>query len=105
VLTLSEVEQIIQSNDAVMLYFSGANCGVCKVLHPKIEKAFSQYYPLIKQIKIDVEQYPQIAGQFGVFALPTIVIYFDGKEFNRKSRNISVDGLLSEIKRPYELFF
>jgi len=104
-MNIEELNNIIKIKPAVMVYFSGAYCGVCKVLHPKIIKAMKKYYPLIEQINLEVEQYPEIAGQFNVFALPTIIIYFDGKEINRKSRNISINGFISELKRPYGLFF
>lgn len=99
------LDNLIKTKPALMVYFSGANCSVCKSLHPKITSAFKKHYPLIEQLTIEVEQYPKIAGQFNVFTLPTIIIYFDGAEINRKSRNLSVDGLLSEIQRPYGLFF
>ncbi len=104
-MTLENIEEKIKTTPAIMLYFSGASCNVCKVLHPKLTKAFQDRYPLIEQISIEVEQYPQIAGQFNVFALPTVIVYFDGKEINRKSRNLSVDRFLDEIQRPYGLFF
>jgi len=104
-MTIEQLNEKIETAPALMVYFSGANCGVCKVLHPKLTEAFSKRYPLIEQITIEVEQHPQIAGQFNVFALPTVIVYFDGKEINRKSRNLSVDRFLDEIQRPYGLFF
>jgi thioredoxin-like negative regulator of GroEL len=89
----------------LLVYFSGVNCNVCKVLQPKITSSFKKHYPLITQVVIEIEKYPNIAGQFNVFTAPTIVIYFDKKEIKRKSRNLSVQQLLQEIQRPYELYF
>jgi thioredoxin-like negative regulator of GroEL len=88
-----------------MVYFSGKNCNVCKVLQPKIKKAFNKEYPKIKDIYIDAEENQEIAIEFGVFSVPTIIVFFDKKEFARKSRNLSVDGFIQELKRPYNLFF
>jgi len=102
---LQELEDKIQSSDALLIYFSGANCNVCKALQPKLLAAFKDNYPLIEQLSLEVEQNPEISAQFGVFAVPTVIIYFDGKEVQRKARNISVDGLLQDIQRPYSLFF
>ena len=102
---IEDLNKTIIDTPALMLYFSGEHCGVCKVLHPKLSEAFKDNFPLIEQISLDVEHNLKIAGQFNVFALPTVIIYFDGKEINRKSRNLSVDGLINEIKRPYDLFF
>ena len=102
---IEELKQTIQSEDAIMIYFSGEFCGVCKVLQPKIKDVFSNNFPKIKQIYIDADEYKQTAVEFGVFAVPTIMIYFDGKEFARKSRNLSVSGFIQELQRPYGLFF
>ena len=62
-------------------------------------------FPRIKQIYISAEEYKTTAIEYGVFSMPTIIVYFDGKEFARKSRNLSVAGFIQELKRPYGLFF
>ena len=104
-MTIDELKQQIKSNEALLVYFSGEHCGVCKTLKPKIQSAFNATYPKIKQLEIKTEENIELARQFNVFALPTIIVYFDGAEFQRKERNISVDGFISDVKRPYELFF
>ena len=102
---IEELKQTIQNEDAVMVYFSGEFCGVCKVLQPKIKVAFQKEFPKIKQVYIDADEYKQTSVEFGVFAVPTIIVYLDGKEFARKSRNLSVAGFVDELQRPYGLFF
>jgi len=54
---------------------------------------------------VDIEKSPVISGQFSVFTIPTILIYFDGKEQARFSRNISMHQLEESISRPYQLVF
>jgi thioredoxin-like negative regulator of GroEL len=104
-MTIEQLNEQIKSNDALLVYFSGTTCGVCKVLKPKITKAFNENYPKIKQIEINIDENIQLARQFNIYSMPSILVYFDGKEFARKERNISVDGFISEISRPYGLFF
>lgn len=104
-MNIEELNEQIKSNEALLIYFSGENCGVCKTLKPKIFSSFNEVYPKIKQLEIKTEQNIELARQFNVFALPTILVFLDGKEFQRKERNISVSGFISDIKRPYELFF
>ena len=104
-MNIKDIENEIQSNDAVMLYFSGENCGVCTALQPKIKSSFTHNFPKIKQLFINADEYPQIAAQFSIFTIPSILIYFDHKETKRESRHISVDQLIQSTKRPYELFF
>jgi len=102
---IEELKQTIQNEDAVMVYFSGEFCGVCKVLQPKIKEAFEKEFPKIKQVYISADEYKHTAVEFGVFAVPTIIVYLDGKEFAKKTRNLSVAGFVDELQRPYGLFF
>ena len=102
---IEELKESINNNDSVMVYFSGKFCGVCKILQLKIQDAFNKNFPKIKQIYIDSDNFKQTAIEFGVFAVPTIIVYFDKKEFARKSRNLSVQGFIDELQRPYGLFF
>jgi thioredoxin 1 len=97
------IKNKIASNDGVMLYFSTNSCNVCQALKPKIIDAFDKNFPKIEKIFIDTKEYPQIASEYTVFAIPTIIVFLDGKEFAKKSRNLSVDMFVDEIKRPYEI--
>ncbi len=104
-MTIEDLKYKIDTSDAIMIYFSGENCGVCKVLEPKIKEAFTNNFPKIKQLYINAEQHKTTAIEYGVFSVPTIIVFFDKKEFARKSRNLSVAGFVQELKRPYGLFF
>jgi len=104
-LTIEECRNTISAQPAVLLYFSGVGCGVCTVLQPKIKEAFSKYYPKIEQYYLDIDEHKELAISLNVFTMPTILVFLDGKEFARKSRNLSVDGFIQELQRPYNLFF
>ncbi|MEA2072595.1 MAG: thioredoxin family protein [Campylobacterota bacterium] len=101
--TIENIETMIQKNIAVMVYFSAPTCNVCHALKPKLleelEKNFSEFK--VESVDISVEE--EIAPHFGVYAIPTVLIYLDGKEFVRKSRHMSVAEVVAEIKRPYEI--
>jgi thioredoxin-like negative regulator of GroEL len=104
-MTIDTIEEKIKSTPALMLYFSGESCGVCEILKPRIFEAFKTNYPKIEKLELSVEEHKSIAAHFSVFAMPTIIIFFEGKEFFKKSRNLSVDGFIAEVNRPYNLFF
>ncbi len=101
--TLEEIEAIIKEELGVLLYFSTPTCNVCKALKPKISQAFSEHFPIIRQIYIDSAQTPEIPASLQIFSVPTILIYLDGKEFAREGRNLSIEKLVEKIKRPYEI--
>lgn len=95
----------LSENDAVLAYFSTEICSVCKVLKPKVAEMVVESFPKMKMIFIESDKLPELAAQNRVFAAPTIVVFFAGRETIRKSRAFGIDELKSEIKRPYSLFF
>lgn len=86
-----------------MLYFSAPNCSVCHALKPKLLEALDANFKDFRVESVDISVDEDIAPHFGVYAIPTVLIFLDGKEFLRKSRNMSVDEVIKEIKRPYDI--
>ncbi len=101
--TIQDIQKTITENLAVMVYFSAPTCNVCHALKPKLLKALEDNFEDFKVQSVDISVNEDIAPHFGVFAIPTVLIFLDGKEFLRKSRNMSVDEVIREIKRPYEI--
>lgn len=102
-ITLEVIGQRLQSELAVALYFSAPTCNVCHALKPKLLDAFEENFPQLQVISIDISETPEIASHFSVFTIPTLLVYLDGKEFLRKSRHMSVEQVVEEIKRPYDM--
>ncbi len=99
------LEDILNNDEAVAIYFSGKNCGVCHVLQPKIKSLLETSFPNIKYYSFDAQEQQVLAASLNVFTVPTLLIFFDKKEFIRKSRNISISLLEDEISRPYNMIF
>ena len=102
--SLDEFNQL-KEEAALLAYFSTEACSVCKVLKPKVEAMISGKFPEIKLAYVKSEVLPEVAAQNQVFAAPTILVFFDGREYIRKSRNVGVSELQEAIARPYELMF
>jgi len=102
-MTLETIKEAIEKEDGVLLYFTGPNCNVCHSLKPKIEELFKEEFPKIKRFFIDVSQNKEIAVNFSVFSVPTILVFLGGKEFAREGRATSLAALRDKIKRPYEI--
>jgi len=58
-------------------------CGPCHMVSPILEQLAEQYNGKFKICKLNVDESPQIAGRFGVNAIPTILFIKDGREVNR----------------------
>ena len=101
----SEFEKSISHEPAMLVYFSNDRCGVCKSLKPKIEHLVGQHFPKMKLANIKAEYMPELCGQYRVFAIPSVLVFFYNKETIRKIRNFSINELIEEIERPYSLIF
>lgn len=101
--TVEEIEQIIKQEMAVMLYFSAPTCNVCHALKPKLLEAIEKNFETFEIVSIDTSTCQEVAAHFSVFAIPTVLVFLDGKEFLRKSRHMSIDEVVREIQRPYEM--
>ena len=102
---IQDIQDKITREKALLLYFSSDSCSVCKVLRPKVEELLQNKFPQILAHYVDIEKSPVISGQFRIFTIPTILIFFEGKEQLRYSRNISMHQLEAAIERPYALVF
>ena len=102
---LDEIEAAIKEKDAALFYFSAPHCNVCKVLKPKLAEMLTEEYPKIELFYVDIDKTPMISGQFRIFSIPTIMIFLEGKEFLRESRNIGLTELSRKLEKPYNLMF
>ncbi|QOY51717.1 thioredoxin family protein [Candidatus Sulfurimonas baltica] len=101
--TIENIKKLIEENLAVMVYFSAPTCNVCHALKPKLLEAIDANFSEFKIVSVDTSLDQEIATRFSVFAIPTVLVFLDGREFLRKSRHMSVDEVVREIKRPYDI--
>ncbi len=59
-------------------------CGPCKMIAPVIEQLAVQYEGKVIVGKVDVDQEPDLAREYGVMSIPNVVLFQDGKEVDRK---------------------
>ena len=100
---IESIDNMIKKNPAVMLYFSAPTCNVCHALKPKLFEAVNENFETFEIVSIDISTDADIAAYFGVFTIPSVLVFLDTKEFLRKSRHMSVGEVINEIKRPYEI--
>lgn len=69
-------EKVIESKGKIIVDFWAEWCGPCKLLSPILEEMSNILN--IKIYKVNVDENPSLAGQFGIKSIPTIVIFDDG---------------------------
>ena len=102
-INFQQINVLIQNEESLALYFTSPGCGVCHVLKPKLEAMLQAEFPLIQFIEINIPNHPEITGQHRVFTAPTLLVFFDGKEYLRSVRNMGVTQIMEKLKRPYLL--
>ncbi|TFH38615.1 MAG: thioredoxin [Bacteroidia bacterium] len=102
---MKTLKEISGSNMAVMIYFYSPGCSACKILRPKVREMVSDNFPGIAFHEVNAAEHPMITAEASVFASPAILVFFEGKEYLRESKYISVDQLKNKISRYYDLLF
>lgn len=70
---------VIQSNDLVLVDFWAEWCGPCKMIAPVLEEIAVEKVDSVKIVKVNIEEHPDLAQQFGISAIPTLHFFKDGK--------------------------
>ncbi len=93
----NEFEQIISSNELVVIDFFATWCGPCKMLSPVIENVESLIHD-VKFIKVDIDQFNDLASQYKIQSVPTLVFLKNGQEVMKSIGYLDEDALIEKIK-------
>ncbi len=103
--TPTKLREHLAARPALLLYFKNDHCAPCVALRPKVKELVERHFPRVEMLVIDTLAHPELAGEFQVFANPTLLVFFEGKEYIRKSKYVSLPELEKEIGRLYNLVF
>ena len=71
--------EVMQSETPVLVDFGAPWCGPCKQLDPIMDELAGAYEGRLKIAKVDIQESPDVATQFGVMAVPTLLFMRAGK--------------------------
>lgn len=101
----SELLELTRRERAALFYFSTPDCGVCKSLKPKVIALVEEHFPELRAYYINTDAIPEARGQFSVYSVPVVLVFFDGREYIREARNFGIVDLGSKIDRYYSMIF
>ena len=90
-------EEVLNSEKTVLIDFYADWCGPCKMFSPVVEAVANENED-IKVVKVNVDNAQDLAIQYQVMSIPTVVIIKDGKEINRNVGMVSKSQLLEMVK-------
>jgi thioredoxin 1 len=94
---MSTFNNIIQSEKPVLIDFFATWCGPCQTLAPILKQVKDNLGERISIIKIDVDKNQQIAAQYQVRGVPTMILFQNGKQLWRQSGVLSSSDLIKVI--------
>lgn len=90
---------VISSDQLVLVDFFATWCGPCKTMHPILEQLKARLGDRLRIIKVDVDKHGDPAVEYGVQAVPTLILFRSAKVLWRQSGALPLNQLLSIVNQ------
>ena len=91
-------EEVRKTDKKVLVDFYADWCGPCKMMAPTIEKIEEEVSEYAKVGKVNVDDSPEIAEEFGIMSIPTLLIFENGEVIHKHVGVTDKETLMSELK-------
>jgi thioredoxin len=82
----------------VLVDFYATWCGPCQMMAPILEKVNAQLKGRLQVVKIDTDKYPQLASQYKIHALPTLVLFKNALPVERIEGVVVAEELIQQLQ-------
>lgn len=90
-------QEVINSEIPVLVDFWAPWCGPCKMLGPIIDQLVDEYQGRVKIVKVNVDENSEVAGEYGIMSIPTLILFKNGEEVETISGFMPKNKLMEKI--------
>jgi len=90
--------EVVQSKTPVLVDFYTTWCGPCKALAPVVDELAGEMAGKLKVVKVDLDEANELAATLGITSVPTLILFKDGKEANRRAGSGPKREILSFVQ-------
>lgn len=91
-------QEVLKSDVPVLVDFWATWCGPCRALGPVLEEISSEV-STVKIVKVNVDEQPELASQFRIMSIPTMILFKGGEVANKTVGLLPKDEVLNFIKK------
>jgi thioredoxin len=88
---------VLEADKPVLVDFWAEWCGPCRMIAPAVKDMAAEYEELLTVAKVDIDDNPAVPGRYGVFGIPTLMLFKGGQVVERITGAMPKDQIVARV--------